>query len=319
MNRITLSIALFVFTILPFLSSSVQAAPGMVSIAVVVNEDAITMDDINDRMKLILASSGLPPTEEIRSKLMPQIVGSLVEEQIKIQEARRMELSVGKPEIDEGFAQIASQNNFSPEQFREILGRSGISIPTMESQIESQLAWAKIVQKKIRPQIIVSDSDIDSYLERFQDAVGKTEYLVSEIFLPVEKLTDQAQVQSLANRLAQEIKSGKAPFFKVAQQFSQSAGASNGGDLGWVRQGQIAPELDAVLPQIGSGKIGGPVRTPSGYHILLVREQRTIAAADAPDRQKVMEIIGTERLERQARRYLMDLKSAAFVDNRLGS
>lgn len=319
MNKIALFSTLFILAVSPQAVSAAPAVSGTSSIAVVVNEDAITMDDVNDRMRLILASSGLPGTEEIRSKLMPQIIGALVEEQIKLQEARRMDVSVGKPEVDDGFAQIAKQNNFTSDQFREILKRGGLNISTMEAQIESQIAWSKVVQKKIRPQVVVSDSDIDTYLERLNAAVGKTEYLASEIFLPVENQKDQAQVQSLANRLAQEIKAGKAPFFKVAQQFSQSAGASNGGDLGWVRQGQLAPELDAALAQIGSGKVGGPIRTPSGYHILLVREQRTISSENMPDRQQVMTVIGTERLERQARRYLMDLKSSAFIENRLGS
>lgn len=317
MNRTALFSALLALAIF---SPAARAAPdGASQIAIVVNQDAITMDDVNDRLRLILTSSGLPDTPEIRSKLMPQIVGALVEEQIKFQEAAREDLAVTRAEIDEGFAQIARQNNFEPDQFRQILSQSKLSIPTMEAQIKSQIAWAKIVQKKLRPQVIVSDSDIDTHLERLNASLGKTEYLVSEIFLPVEGQKNLAQVQGLANGLAQEIKAGKAPFFKVAQQFSQSAGASGGGNLGWIQQGQLAPELDAVLPQVGSGQISDPVKTPAGYHILLVREQRTLSAENMPSREQIMTQIGTERLERQARRYLMDLKSSAFIDNRLGS
>ncbi|MCC6598847.1 MAG: peptidylprolyl isomerase [Alphaproteobacteria bacterium] len=316
MYKIALFLALMVFSALPAPASAAEKA---MSIAVVVNEDAITLSDVNDRLKLIVASSGLPATQEIRDRLLPQVIGALVEEQIKLQEAHRLELGVSKAEIDEGFAQIAAQNKFTPEQFRAMIKQGGLNIATMESQIKSQIAWAKVVQAKVRPKIIVSDSDIDTYIDRLNAASGKNEYLVSEIFLPVENQKEQMQVQELANRLVQETRSGKAPFFKVAQQFSQSAGANGGGDLGWVREGQLAPELDEALPQIGSGKISTPIRTLSGYHILLVREQRIISKDTIPDREGALSVIGTERLERQARRYLMDLKSSAFIENRLES
>jgi len=288
------------------------------NIALVVNEDAITVSDVNDRLKLIATSAGLPDNDEIRAKLMPQIVGSLVEEQIMQQEAKKLDLTVEQSEIDAGFAQIAGQNKFTPDQFKTLIKKGGMNIATMQAQIRAQIAWGKVVQQKIRPQISISDSDIDSRLERIAKAKGKTEYLVAEIFLPVDQGKDQDKAGELAARLVKEIRAGKAPFSKVAQQFSQAAGSAQGGDLGWIQDGQLAPELDAALPQIGKGNIGDPVRTLMGYHILLVRDVRLISDETMPTRSQIMNSIGQERLERQARRYLMDLKSSAFIDNRLG-
>lgn len=299
-------------------SPQVSFAARSESIAVVVNEDAITVSDLNDRMALIIASSGLPNTEEVRQKLIPQIMGSLVDEQIRLQEARRLDLSIDSAEIQQGFATIAQQNNMSAEEFRTMIGRGGLNIKTMEDQIRAQLAWGKVVQAKLRPQVIVTESDIDAHLERIAANTGKPEYLVSEIFLPVDAAQEEQQVRQLALRLMQEIRSGKAPFFKVAQQFSKSAGAAQGGDMGWITQGQLQPELDEVLARLEKGQVSDPVRTSSGYHILSVREQRMIAPENMPSREQVMSLLGTQRLERLQRRYLLDLKSAAFIENRLG-
>jgi peptidyl-prolyl cis-trans isomerase SurA len=312
-------IILFVLTVFVFFSAAAPSWAGRSeSIAVVVNEDAITVSDVNDRMALIIASSGLPNSQDIRNKLKLQIIGALVDEQIRLQEARRLDLEITQAEIDRGFATIAQQNNFEPDKFRKMITQGGLNIRTMEDQIRAQIAWSKVVQAKLRPQVVVSDSDIDSYLERMTANTGKPEYLLSEIFLPVESPGEEAQTQQLAQKLAQEIRSGKAPFFKVAQQFSKSAGAPQGGDLGWISQGQLQQELDDVLPRIEKGRVSDPIRTSSGFHILEVRDQRVIAPENLPAREEVMGMLGLQRLERLQRRYLLDLKSAAFIENRLG-
>lgn len=307
-------LALFVFVCV---APSADAARSE-SIAAVVNEDAITLSDVNDRMALIIASSGLPNSPDVRAKLASQIMGSLVDEQIRLQEARRLDLSVSQEEINQGFATVAQQNNLSADEFRTMITRGGLNIRTMEAQIRSQIAWSKVVQTKLRPQVVVTESDIDAHLERLSNNMGKPEYLVSEIFLPLDASQDELQVRQLAQKLVQEIRSGKAPFFKIAQQFSKSAGAPQGGDMGWIAQGQLQQELDIVLPQIASGQVSDPVRSASGYHILSVREQRLVAPENLPTRDQVMGLLGTQRLERIQRRYLLDLKSAAFIENRLG-
>jgi len=313
-------ISILVFTV--FMFGVFGYAPDSIAarserIAVVVNEDVITTSDVNDRLALIIASSGLPNNQDIRNKLLPQILGSLVDEQIRLQEARRLELDVSKAEINQGFATIAQQNKFSAEQFRGMLAKGGIPAVTMEDQIRAQIAWSKVVQFKLRPQVVISQGDIDNYLERLSENTGKLEHLLAEIFLPVEAADQESKTRQLAQKLVQEIRSGKAPFFKVAQQFSKAAGSSQGGDLGWISSGQLQEELDAVLPRMKQGEVSDPIRTASGFHILSVREQRNITAETLPSREDVMASLGLQRLERLQRQYLLDLKSVAFIENRL--
>ena len=286
-------------------------------VAIVVNDGVVTRSDLQERMKLIMISSGLPPTQEIQAQLFPQVAGSLIDEAIRLQEARRMGLDVMPDEIQQGFAQIAAQNNVPVEQFMKMIASSGIDPNTMRDQIRSQIAWSKVVQVRVRPQISVSQSDIDSRLDYLHSNIGKDEYLVSEIFLPVEKAGGEAEVRTLAQKLEREIRKGSAPFFKIAQQFSKEAGAPQGGNLGWVQQGQLPEELDQVLAGMSKGDLSAPVRTLSGFHLLLLRDKRRISEETMPSREDVMTMIGTERLDRAQRRYFMDLKSEAYVDNRM--
>ena len=113
------------------------------TIAAVVNEDAVSESDLEARLKMVIASSKLPNNREIREKLTPQILSVLIEEKLKLQEARRLEIDIQSEEIDAGFAAIAGQNKFTPEQFRGVLSREGVSVKTLRDQIEAEIAWSK--------------------------------------------------------------------------------------------------------------------------------------------------------------------------------
>lgn len=287
------------------------------NIAVVVNSDAISQSDVNDRMRLIMVSSGLQDRPEIREKLIPQITSVLIDEQIKLQEAAKQGLEITPEEIEGGFKQLAEQNKFTPEQFKTLLSQGGINIATMHRQIKAQIAWNKVVAEKLRPQIQVRETDVDDAIARMKANVGKTEYLAAEIFLPVDSPADDANVRQLAARLSDEIRAQKAPFFQVARQFSQSAGASKGGDLGWVQESQLPPEVAEALPSLEVNLTSAPIRSLNGYHIILVREKRDIKEENIPGNQAVTNLLGQERLERLQRQHLLNLKSSAFVDSRV--
>ena len=298
-------------------ASSVMA--GSVGIAAVVNQGAISISDLDERAKLIIISSGLPQTEEIYQKVRQQAIGSLIEEEIKLQEAAHLGLEVSDEEVEQGFATIAQQNNVPVEQFKEMVRRSGINKATMERQIRAQIAWTKVVQKQVRPKVFVSPKDIEDAIARMQANKGKKEYFLAEIFLPVEDPKAEKDVRQLANRLVGEIKSDKAPFFKVAQEFSKAAGASNGGMLGWVQAEQLGKDIAQTVEGMEKNSVSKPVRSVNGYHIMFLRDVRLISDETIPDEDQMMNILGTQRLERAQRRYYLDLKAASFIENRLGS
>lgn len=298
------------------LAKNSAKAEKMMTIAAVVNEDIVSQTDVEDRLKLLIASSGLQNTREIRERLMPQVISSLVEEQIMMQEAEKQNVEVTEEEILGGFQSIADQNKIPVEQFLKILEAQRIPKRTLENQIEAQISWSKIIQQVLRPQIDISDNDVEARQERFQKLVGETEYLAAEIFIPVGDAEEESNIRQLSNRLVQEIRKG-APFSRIAAQFSKAAGADKGGDLGWVREGQLDESLEATLQSMAVGTVSEPQRTLSGYHILLLRDKRTIEEENLPSRLEIESQIGLERLERLQRQYLSDLKASAFIEERV--
>lgn len=140
-------------------------------ISIIVNDDAISELEINDRMKLLMSSNGIPETAENKERLRPQVKQMLIDEALRVQEAEKHDIKVSDDEIQQGVAQIASQNNFTLEQFAQIIDRQGIPRRTLKNQVKAQIAWGKFVQGYLKPQIEISSEDVDAELARLDTPV----------------------------------------------------------------------------------------------------------------------------------------------------
>ncbi|HXQ66869.1 MAG TPA: peptidylprolyl isomerase [Alphaproteobacteria bacterium] len=257
-----------------------EAQQDLQRIAAVVNDQVVSMFDLAGRIRLTIVSSGLEDSPEIRTRLAPQILRTLIDEALEVQEAKRLNITVNSAEIEQAMARIAKQNDMTDTQFSNFLKQSGIPLSTLVAQIRAGLSWSKIVAEKIRPSIEIGDDQVQEYLDRLKASKDKPEYRLQEIFLAVDTPQQEDDVRRTAERLSEQIKRG-ANFTAVARQFSQSATAAVGGDLGWVEEGALEPEIQRAVDQLKVGEISAPIRTVSGFHLILLREKRQSGAAAA--------------------------------------
>lgn len=250
-----------------------EAAPEDQRIAAVVNDDVISMHDIQSRLALVLATTNVEPTLEARQRLGPQVLRSLVDDALKRQEARRLNIVVSRKEIDDALERIAQQARMTPEDLAQYLANRNVAMSTLIDQVETEIGWIKAVNRSGREQIRIGEDQVDEELARINENAGNPEFRVAEIFLPFDAGMDEARVGELAQRIVQEIGSG-ARFPDLARNFSQGASAAVGGDLGWVRKGQLPEQLDAALDQLAPGQVSIPIRTQLGYHILAMIDRR---------------------------------------------
>lgn len=176
---------------------------------------------------------------------------------MQIQEARERNLTVTEDELTEDLEAAAQRNRMELDQLKEALAQAGVPWNTMRQQMLAQIAWSKVVQRVVRQQVTVPDSEVTSYIERIRANAGKPEYQVAEIFLAVDNNTNEAEVLRLGERLVEQIGQG-ANFGLVARQFSQSAGAANGGDLGWNPAGSAGRESGPVVAADAEGAVLPP-------------------------------------------------------------
>jgi len=254
------------------LAGGAWAQQGGLRVAAVVNEDVVTMLDLEQRIKLALLSSSLPDTPDVRNRVAGQVLRRLIDEHLQNQEAKRLKISIGKNEIANGVVTIERQNKMPVGSFEPFLKKHGIDPETLHQQIRAEMLWIKVIRQELVPDVRIGEEEIDARLQALQSNLGKLEYLGGEIVLPVDSPSRDEEMRTLAMNLIEMMRKG-TPFSAVARQFSAS-GASAGGDLGWVSEGMIDDELMARLSHLEKGNITPPFRLADGYHILLLRDKR---------------------------------------------
>lgn len=255
-------------------------AQQMQRIAAVVNDQVISLYDLQARLELSIRSSQLPDTQETRQRLLPTILQQLVDERLKLQEAERLRIAISDEDLRTARRQIERNNNMPPGTLDRFLAQPGIDENSFNDQLRAEIAWIKVAQTSLRRTINVEPEEVDAVLDQMHRDLGKPERLLAEIILPVDGPQQEEQIRSLAGRLRAELLQG-APFQAVARQFSASPTAAKGGDLGWVVEGALDPDLEAAIAGASAGQVTEPVRTAAGYHLVLVRERRAPSAAPA--------------------------------------
>ena len=252
-------------------------AQDALKIVAVVNEDVITELDLYMRLRLAMLSARLEDTPETRQRLLPTVLRTMIDERLRDQEAARQGITVSEEEVTRRIAELAKRNNMELDQFGQMLAQNGILIETLEDQLHVDLSWARLVQRRLRPQVNITDEEINSALAAIQAAQGQTEYRLSQIFLAAGSGSDEGELSQSAQRLKEQIDQG-ADFAAIASEFSQDQGAIRGGDWGWVRPDSLDPQVAQMIGTLPPGQVGGPVRGTGGYYIVLVRATRVIDA-----------------------------------------
>lgn len=242
-------------------------------VAAVVNDEIVSMHDLDQRMKVAVLSSNLPDTTEVRTRLLPQVLRRLIDERLELQEAQRLKISISPNEIANGIGTIEQRNNMTHGSFEPLLKSKGIDPETMRQQVRAELSWVQVVRHELRSELHVSEESVEGRLASLHNSMGKPEFLAAEIYLPVDGPSHDDEMRNLGERLIDQMRQG-APFSALALQFSQTGAA--GGDLGWVSEGMLDDALMRALAQMQPGSITPPIRTIDGYHILLLRDKRLI-------------------------------------------
>jgi peptidyl-prolyl cis-trans isomerase SurA len=287
------------------------------SLAATVNDEVISKFDVEERLSLVALSTNIELNDENRQKIYPQILRNLIDERLQLQEARRMNIMVSEADLNSAIARLAQQNNMPPEGFEAHIESKGGSYDSLLDQIRATISWTKVVRQRFGTSVVIGQDDINAQIDKLKASMREQQYLVAEIALAVESPKDEPQVKELADRLVSEILGG-TPFPPLARQFSQSPSAPDGGDLGWIKRGQLPDALDKRLATMQPNQISKPLRTADGYTILFLRETRIPTDADMPpiDRARVTEMLRQKKLETSARKYIRDLRSQALIEIR---
>lgn len=215
-----------------------KADPDRRTATAIVNGFVITGTDIDMRVALVTAASDAAISEEEMLRLRVQVLRNLIDETLKIQAAAAAEMEVKREEVEQTYQQLAAQNFGSdPKKMDEYLLSIGSSPASLKRQIEGEAAWENLLRRNIMPFVNVSAEEVNDSLKRMNEAKGTDEYRLGEIFLSATS-ENRAAVLANAQQIVQQLQQGGS-FVAYARQYSEATTAVVGGDLGWVRLGQL--------------------------------------------------------------------------------
>jgi len=245
------------------------------SIVATVNDESISDFEVRQRMALYLALQGYTQklTPEQSKRIREQILEQLESEKLQLQEAVKKKITVSPVEVDKRINGMLQDYHFTIEQLRQNLTNAGASEEALRSQITASIAWQKAVQDEYAERVNVTPEMVSVEMARYAEGANKPHFRVLEIFLPVDNPELDAKVKKDAEEVETQLRQG-APFTAVARQFSQHPSAATGGDMGWINEGQLAPELNAALAKMEAGSLSDPIRSTGGYYILALRERQ---------------------------------------------
>ena len=254
------------------------AQQDVMRIAAVVNDDVVSIFDLAVRLQVAIRSSGFNDTQQLRRQLAPQVLRAIVDERLQAQEGARFGLSASPEDIAGAIGQIEAQNNWEAGSFDRRVAAAGLDRGAVVDQIRTSIIWGKVIRRRFASIIAVSEEEIDGAIERIEANRGKPESRVAEIFLPIDDPDQERVTRSTIEDLERQLRAG-ASFPAVARQFSEGATAQQGGEIGWVIPGQLAPEVDQAVANLSPGQISRPIRTFDGYYIVTVLQRRTSGAS----------------------------------------
>ncbi len=295
---------------LAFLTAAVPAWSAPLKIVALVNNEIISSEDFQNRVNAFLMTTQIPLNGQTQKMIMQRVLNAAVDEKIKLQEAEKNGISITEEEVNSQLHQFEKSHNIPFGQLSTVLKQANVSPETFAEQMKSDLAWIRLIRKKFYAEGTPTQKEVEDMLAEAKKDLNTPKYLVSEIFIKKENARNLSDlVYNLRND----------PRFELyAMQFSESPSAANGGNLGWVNSGKLAPKLEQKLKSMKPGEISDAIALGDGYYILKL--QKTFNPdkdkPELPTEAEIKTLLTNQKMEGLSKRLLQDLRQKAVIEIR---
>lgn len=310
------------------LAAAVAEAPAPVvidSIAAVVNKSVVLRSEVETVLDQMMQAEPVPPggdVEMARAARRAEILETLITEKLLEEEVRKLRVDVTDAEVDRVVKGTMQEHGLDDEKLKLALQRQGLTLEEYKDGLKKQLTKMKIIQLKVKSRVQVNDQDVKSnYAQRKTLDAGEFRVRARHIlFLVPPGENGKAQEQRAREALAR-LPAGASlgeRFAALAKEVSEDPGSKErGGDLGEFGRGEMVPEFERAAYTADPGKVVGPIRSPFGWHLILVDER--VALKAKPEEEALADIrkrLFENEMEAQFRQYLEELKRDAYIERR---
>jgi peptidyl-prolyl cis-trans isomerase C len=300
------------------LPSAARAAEPKAGVVATVNGADIAASDFFrelNRVERVFLATGKALTCKELTRLRADVLEGMVRRELLYQESKK-KFQVTDAEINAEIAKVKEQYR-SEADFSAALGSMGLSLATLRPQVERTLAVQKIIEADFSSKAVVTDKEIWSYYDRNRDSFRQPEQVrASHILIKVDPKWDagkKAEARKKVDDILAKIRQGQ-DFASLARTYSDDPTGPKGGDLGYVRPGQVLKPVEEVLFSLKPGEVS-IAETPLGYHVVEAVERKpetTVPFEDLKDRLGAL--LKQEKGRQEANIYIGKVREKAKVE-----
>ena len=254
------------------LAQTNSEAINLLSIVAIVNDEPITMMDLDARLRLIIISSNLPNNLETRKNLSGQVLQSLISERLQHQEAKKLGIRVTNQEVENNIKFIEKQNNMSENQLIETLFKNGVPKSALPIRLKSNLIMQKLLQNIIRPKVIINNNEVNNEYNNLLANNGKMEYKFSEISFNFSNLSKKEDIILIAKQIRKKIIEENN--FDVIGKRIQENGTGIYKNNNWKLTNKINKDIYLQIENMEKDEITELVLTNTGVSIIKIDGKR---------------------------------------------
>jgi peptidyl-prolyl cis-trans isomerase SurA len=253
---LTTALGLSLLSPLPALAQQSPFAP-----RAIINDQVISWYELEQRMQFmqLLRAPG---------DLEKEALKALMEDRLRMQEGRKLEIELTEEQIKRGMEEFASRANLTADQFIAALAQEGVAAETFRDFVAAGLVWRDVVRAKFGPQASVTETDIDRFLTNQGKAAG-VQVLISELVIPAPPGRED-EVMALALQLSDSVV-GEGAFASAAREYSASGSKGRGGRLDWLPLANLPGPIAPVVLGLAPGETSDPVAIPGAVALFQLR------------------------------------------------
>ena len=291
-------------------------------IVAVVNDDIITLNDLNQVLKPYvnqIKSMGYTSEKEVDvfAKLQKDILDRLIDQKLTNQEIKKARLEISDEEVDDAMEKIKEKNFNSDADFRKALADEGLPFEEYRKNMKEQILRSRLVNREVKSKIVITEQDVKAYYEAHSEEYGREQkYHLRNIIMRLPQMAGEAEKRDALKRMAgvlEKLNNGE-PFENLARQYSESNLAAEGGDLGFFKLEALSPQLQEALKDLRAGDFTSVLETDHGFQIFYIQEIRVIPGKPLAEVSAVIqEKLYTEIVEKKFRQWLEELRKHSHV------
>ena len=313
------------------LPQTLPAAQLVDRVVAVVNDDVITMSEVNDEgegyFKKITDQAPPSQLEEALEHAREEILGNLIDKKLIAQEAAKKGVRVSPEELQGATEQMLTRNKITKDTLLLQLEQMGMDFDGYIDTLRNQILQSKLVNYEIRSKIIITDDMIlDYYDTHYTRHINSGGYYLMQMGFVWGNSGQQSSApghnaekpdaKKRAERVHALVSNGQ-DFRTLAKKFSDLPSASDGGDIGVFQEDEMAPYMRDVVLKLAPGAISEIVETPSGYQFfkLLSSKDGQIVVQTSFDsvKEEIRGKLYDEQLKEQFDEWVTNIKEQAYI------